>query len=182
MAKEDLGPRPDAVPKKRKQIEDLPDLWIAEWLAGDEIAPGERKKLTAEKERRKTLRPDVVLGVVCCDENATPEQLRTFREVVARIAPTEVVQHPLPGKVNHVVKSLGVPVTVLPFSTSERKTPLLGGVRDDVVRKATVVVAIPKETGAFIGDARSPVPAAIRLAKHRSMPVRIILPNGQEVT
>jgi hypothetical protein len=177
MAKEDVGPRPEVVPKKRRQIEELPDLWIAEWLAGDDIAPGERKKLTAEKERRKTLRPDVVLGVVCCDENATPEQLRTLREVLARIAPTEVHQHPLPGKVNHLVRSLGVPVTV--HSRAGMRNELL---RYEVVRKATVLVAIQKETTVQPLAAVTGVPAAIGLAKHRSMPVRIILPNGTEVT
>lgn len=181
MAKEDVGPLPEVVPKKRSQIEALPDLWIAQWLgeslATSVLTPGERKKLLAEKERRKFLKPDVILGVVCCDENATPEQLRTFREVVARIAPTEVVQHPLPGKVNHVVKSLGVPVTVVSNGAMNKQFD-----RDEVVRKSTVLVAIQKETTVQTSSSVSPVPAAIGLAKHRSMPVRIILPNGTEVT
>jgi hypothetical protein len=71
--KEDVGPLPDAVPVKRRHIEQIADLHLAMWLAEDSgITPLQRKKLTTEKERRRTLRPDVILGVVCADEGATP--------------------------------------------------------------------------------------------------------------
>lgn len=168
--KEDVGPLPDAVPKKRRQIEQITDLHLAMWLdAESDITPLERKKLTAEKERRKTLKPDIILGVVCCTEGATPDQLRTLRKVLLRIAPTEVHQHPLPSKVNFIVKSLG----------TQRAVHNAPG---EVVRASTVVVALPKETEKFLASSKSLIAESIKLAKHRSTPVRVILPDGREVS
>lgn len=167
--KEDVGPLPTTVPKKRNQIETIADLHLAMWLAGDVITPLERKKLVAEKERRKYLKPDVILGVICCDEGATPEQLRKLREVLPRIAPTEIRQHPLPGKVNYIVKSVGVKRAV-------EDSP------SEVVRVSTVVIALPKETAKYLSASKSVIARSIALAKHRTTPVRVILPDGTEVT
>lgn len=175
--KDDVGPLPDAVPKKRRQIEQIADLHLAMWLdEGSGITPLERKKLTAEKERRKFLKPDVLLGVICAEEGATPEQLRKLREVLPRIAPTKIHQHPLPGKVNHVVKSLGVPVSVHSMKPGYQMASM-----GEVVRESTVVVAITKETEKYLSGSGSPVAMSIKLAKHRSTPVRVILPSGEEV-
>jgi hypothetical protein len=87
-----------------------------------------------------------------------------------------VHQHPLPGKVNYVVKQLDVK-RHMHVGPVDRVNP----VALDVVREATVVVALPKETEKYLSASKSTVARAIRLAKHRSTPVRVILPDGKEL-
>lgn len=172
MAKEDLPPRPDSPPRNRRQLEALPDLWIAEWLAGDTIKPGERKKLEALKESRKHRKPDVVLGVVVAPEGMTPEQFKTFQRVLPRMGATEVHHTLLPGKVYRIVKELGVPmVRYDQYGQNER----------DVIKSASVLLAAPKEPAIRTYATRG-VWSMIGLAKHRSVPVRIVLPDGKEAT
>lgn len=172
MAKEDLPPRPDSPPRNRRQLEALPDLWIAEWLAGDTLKPGERKKLEALKESRKHRKPDVVLGVVVASEGMTPEQFKTFQRVLPLMGATEVHHTYLPGKVYRVIKELGVPLVI----HDEHQAT-----NGDVVKAATVLLAAPKEPDTKT-YATPGVWSIIGSAKHRSLPVRIVLPDGKEAT
>lgn len=184
MAKEDVPPLPDKVPRNRRQVEAILDVHLAQWLAGEMLTPGERKKLQAEKDRRKTLKPELVVGVVCGNEGATPEQLRTLREVLPRIAPTKIVQHPLPGKVNHVVRKMESDTVKREIlvdgdgSSTHRALLMIA-----VARRCNTLVAIQKETNIQpmqVGNNTRGVVSAIGLARHRGIPVRVILPNGKE--
>lgn len=177
--KDDVGPLPDKVPRNRRQIEAIVDVHLATWLASDTLTPGERKKLVAEKERRKALAPEIVVGVVCGNEGATPAQLKKLREVLQRIKPTQVHQIPLPGKVNYVVKSFHVPQSVHVREGMTYQQTLA-----EVVRESTVLVAIQKETTVQeikVGDWSRGIASAIGYARHRTTPVRIILPDGEEI-
>lgn len=166
--KDDVGPLPDTVPKKRRAIEQLADLHVALWLAGDDITPLERKKLTAEKERRKTLRPPVKVGLLVPQEGLTPLQFKAFQEALPSMGATEVHFPELPSKVYYVVKQVA--------GAERHKYGVALGYADalaKVVRESTVVLAFPK--GA---EAKDAVNANIKYAKHRSIPVRVIGPGG----
>jgi hypothetical protein len=88
--KEDVQELPAKVPSKRYQIEKLLDLHIAMWLASDTITARERARLEAEKERRKTLRPTVILTAVTCREGMTPRQRKKMAEITRAIKPTRL--------------------------------------------------------------------------------------------
>lgn len=56
------------------------------------------------------------------------------------------------------------------------KSLSIASVGDDI-KEANVVVCLPKETRRTLG---SPVWEAERYARHRKLPVKVILPNGEE--
>lgn len=183
MAKDDVPALPNKVPRNRRQVQAILDVHLAMWLYGDTLTPGERKKLQAEKDRRKQQRPELVLGVVCGNEGATPEQVRKLREVLPRIAPTKINQVPLPSKLNYVIRAL-VREQGLEQRVFLRPNVGVGEHMLDVVRESNTLVAIQKETTVQeikLGDHTRGVASAIGLARHRGIPVRVILPNGEEV-
>lgn len=168
--KEDVQELPAVVPRKRRQVEQALDLHIAIWL-DSEITPSERRRLLAEKQRRKNLTPDVVVGLVVADEGVTPIQLASLREELGRLEPTKIV-HPgvASSKVHGACKAQGVPVEVYhdgdPISRAK-----------EVVRAAEVLVAAPKEPTE--PNEKTGVWSIIRYARNRSLRVRVILPDGQ---
>lgn len=171
--KDDIPPLPDAVPKKRRHIENILPVHLAMWLDDSSgITPLERKKLRAEHERRKFLKPDVVLGVVVGSEGMTPPQFRTFQRVIVGMGATEVHHARLPAKVYHVTKSLEVPIVL--HGDLELYDPR------EMVRKCTVIVAAPKEQ-TVQSYSSGGVWSVVGFAKNRSLPVKVILPDGKEV-
>lgn len=149
-AMKDDAPTPNAVPRKRRDMHDALDRWIAEWLARSNLTVAERERLEAEKARRKLTRgrrPDVVLGVLVDREGMTPAQNKALKDYVAETGATREL------------------------SSGDHKA---------VVRVATILFAAPKH-------ARQPangepgVWAAIRYARHRRVPVRVVLPNGKDM-
>lgn len=168
MSKEDLGPRPDKPPKSKRQLAQLPDVWIAEWLASDTIMPGERKKLQAIKDERKSRHPDVLVALILAREGMTPEQFKSFQRVLPAMGATEIhIDIPVPAKPYRVVRSLGVPI-INHFLTPK-----------DAIRSSTVVLAVPKETE-VMPYATPGVWHLVGFARNRSMPVKVIMPDGRE--
>lgn len=170
--KEDLGPRPAKPPKSKRALAQLPDVWIAEWLASEDISPGDRKKLQAIKDERKAHHPDVKLAFIPSQAGMTPEQFRAFQRIVPNMGATEVHLHGrIEGKPYQVFKKLGVPIE---FHTSVG----IDGAKE-MLRQSTVVIAVPKETTvkayATLGTWE-----LIGYARNRSMPVKIIMPDGRE--
>jgi len=137
----DDAPLPDAVPHKRRQVETLLDRHIAMWLASPDITPSERRRLQAEKDRRKALTPEDRVVVLVGREGMTPQQRARMAELVAG-------------------------------ATSVAK-----GCSPDVVKTADRVVATPKETQEPVRKDTG-VWAMIRYAKHRRLPVSVIMPDG----
>lgn len=169
--KEDLGPRPDRPPKSKRQLAQLPDVWIAEWLASDTIMPGDRKKLETIKEERKHRHPDVKLAILLGPEGMTPEQFRTFQRMIPSMNATEIHHTRLPGKLYRVIKEQGVPSIMYDD---------FGGGIQDMIRDSTVAIAFPKETTRQPYSTRRSVWSDIGYAVHRSMPVKVIMPDGRE--
>lgn len=163
MAKDDVIELPAQVPRKRRALEAVPDMWLAVWANDDTLSPGDLKRAVGERQRRKRLRPDRVAGLVVEPEGVTPEQLAGIRAILERTQPTAIVQTYVPTKVHTVSKSVAVPITVLPD-------------RREVVKQADVVIACPR-TANPISEG---VWELIRYARHRSTEVSIITPDWSE--
>lgn len=157
----DDAPLPDSVPRKRRQIESLLDRHIAVWLAGETLAPSDRRRLEEEKARRRTSVPDRLVGVLVGAAGVAPPQLDALPGLLA--GATEVTHPGVSSRVHTACRSVGVPVVV------RRDDPR------EVVRASDLVVAVlngPKADGTEVWE-------WVRYARHRGVPVRAVLPDGQ---
>lgn len=163
--KEDIGPAPERPPAKRRQLEAVPDLWIAQWLAGDTLTPSERRRLEDEKGRRKAASPDKPVGVLVGHEGVTPHQMVTLMTLVEGMRPTEIHHPGLPSRLHMQLRGLEVPVVVH------------GGDYKEVVKASESVIVCPKEHQ----PGKSAMWEMLRYAKHRRLPARAVLPDGRIV-
>jgi hypothetical protein len=163
---------PDEVPSKRRQLEGALDKWLAVWLTRDDLTPSQRRRLEEEKARRKALVPDQRVGVLVGAEGCTREQRARIMDVVAALQPTEI-HHPGLSSPMHQACRRVAPVVV----HQDGIRP--AGTRDmqDVVKAAHVVVGAVRSRS----PEGTPVWEMIRYAKHRSLPVRVVLPDGSEL-
>lgn len=169
--KEDVPPRPDRVPRKRKQVETMLAVHLAEWLAEDTITPSERRLLEREKQRRGKLVEDNSVGLLVGQEGITPEQLGRVREALAEAHPTEIHHPGTTSRLHNLCRALGVPVHV----HRDVRVPESG--MELVIRQSHRVIALPREQTETVSA--SPVWRMIRRAKHRKVPVQIVLPSGR---
>lgn len=172
MAKDDLGEAPLEVPKKRRVLEQMPDLWLAQWLARDTLTPSERRRIAEQRQTRKDRKgkEEVKLGIVAAAEGATPEQKNMLREMIEGYAPTEIHRYQLPRYIHsRMLVHMGAPI-------------LAEESNNDVVRHSTVVIAVAKETVEPLHKDDNPVWSAVKYARHRKIPVKVILPDGKVST
>lgn len=170
--KDDLPERPAKVPTKDRQLQALPDLWVAQWLASDTLTYGERRRLEALRASRRARRADVPVGLLVGAEGATAPQLEVVADELRRAGPTEI-HHPgnVPARLHGACKRLGVPVI------QHRDVRSIEGGMREVVRRSSLIIAAPREMSEHATG--SPVWNLIRHAKHRSVPVHIVLPDGR---
>src|SRR4051812_26992531 len=113
MSKED-APVPDVVPRKRRQLEQAPPVWLATWLDRDDLSPGDRGRIEAEKRRRKVYRATNAMrvGVIVAQEGMTPLQLAALADVLRETGATELAHATLRPKVHGslmaICRELGV--------------------------------------------------------------------------
>lgn len=167
----DETPLPAKVPVKRRQIETLLDVHIAMWLASDDISPSERRKLEAEKARRKALKGEEV--IVCFLQARTgmsPVQRQVVGVVLDQIKPTLAI---------HVEDYGGA---IPRFHALARKLEIPQELYKDereAIRRADVVIATPNTATPPRRDQRyGTVWSNITYAADRDLPVKIILPDG----
>lgn len=169
--KED-APAPKDIPRKRRQLEAAPDLWLAVWLDRD-LLPPERRRVQEEKDRRRAARArqSRLVGVVLGYEGVTPPQREAIGESLRGGLVTEVYSNQqLKARwLRSICHDLGVPI--------HHDSP------GNLIRAVDMVIAAPRETIAPTNTPtweRSPVWAAISYAKHRSIAVKVILSDGKE--
>jgi hypothetical protein len=158
----DDAPAPDEIPTKRRQLHDVPDYWLAVWASRDNLTNTERARVGEERDRRKHARrqQDVTVGVLVGPEGATPEQTEYIVGYLLTLGATTIVAVDLPAKIERRLD--GIPVAGAPdFQV--------------VVRASDVVLAAPRAS-----QAAGVVLDGIRYARHRRVPVRVVLPNGME--
>lgn len=168
--KHDVGPLPARVPAKKRQVEQLADLHIAQWLDGDGLTPSERRKLEEEKARRRALVPDRVLGVLVGEEGLTPVQFGVLAMAVKRSGATAIMA---PRVARLLYSTCG---QVAPTQTVFAKT--YDEAMKEIVRQSHFVVAGPKERFEPAKKDQG-VWAMVRYAKHRSLAVTVVTPDGR---
>jgi hypothetical protein len=166
-------PLPAKVPGKRRALEVALDLHIAMWLDDETITPSERRRLGAEKQRRRQLRAAGrrPVGLLLPSQGVTAAQRAGIMEQLRALDPTIIYHHGVSGAMHHECKSLA-PVEVL------RGDGMLG--HRAVVHRSEAIVAAVKEN-AVMPYATPGVWLMIGLARHRSLPVRVVAPNGKEL-
>lgn len=171
MSKDDVE-IPAEVPKKRKVLESPQtlDKWLAVWANDPNQPPSARTRAQGERDRRRRLVPDVRVGVIVGEEGMTPAQRDGVLERVMAAGPTQLVV--LAPRMRHLRMLLN--------AVAAGETVGLLTCEDDqaLVRESTTLVAAPKETekpGVVAG-----VWEAVRYAKHRRLPVRVVMPDGEE--
>lgn len=168
MSKDDTPPLPDRVPAKRRQIGALLDVHIAMWLASDKLTPSERRRLGEEKARRKALVPERSVGLLVGREGVTPTQGAKLLRLLRDADPT-VIHHPgVSGPLHSACRGVA-------DVEAHRDVRSDDNALRAVVKQAThLVIGAPKENR----PAQSPVWDAVRYAKHRSIAVKVVLPDG----
>lgn len=165
--KTDLPDTPLHPPAKRRALEQAPDLWIAQWLAGDDLTPSERRRVEEVKARRRALVRDMRVGLVVGDAGVTPPQLLALADALGGSGATEIHHAGVTSRVHSACKAVGVPVVVHHGETLQH-----------VVRVSDTVIAAPKET--YEPERKTGVWDIIRYAKHRNLAVTIIMPDGEK--
>lgn len=155
---------PLTIPRKRRHLERAPDLFLAVWASRDETADWERQRVQAERDRRKKLKPSVKVAVLIGGEGLTPAQRGRFAGLLIEMEPTTL--YLVPDALTHVRKLVaGIPSHVSDFHAA--------------IRDASLVLAFPKDHREPIGKAG--VWLGVRYARHRNIPLKVFLPNGDEL-
>lgn len=166
---------PQEVPKKRRQVETALDIHIAMWLSSDDLTSSERKRLEREKQRRKSLTPEKTVGILVGQEGITPAQEKKLFDIVEAYQTEQRVQY-----IYTVPQDQPKLRRKLHYSTDEATiVTIVATDLKEIVYQSTQCLAFPKESEEPVQKIAE-VWAAIRHAKHRSMPVRIIMPDGNE--
>lgn len=172
-------PVPDVIPRKRRQLEDesfVLDRFIAVWLTREDLTPSERRRLDAERERRRAAGPDVLVGLVVAEEGTTPPQFMRVLEQLRALRATKVVHTYLPRKHHGTLvgacHELGV----------ERELVIdVRGIEQaarTVITGVDAVILAPRE--ATVQTHATPgVWSAVGLARHRGVPTTVVLPSGE---
>jgi hypothetical protein len=166
----DVDDIPDAPPRKRRQLEDVPDKWLAVWAADERLPVGDRKRVRDLRERRKRDRMVVQrsVGVLVTPAGVSPSQTERLIILLDRLKPTEI-HHPYMSPVVHrACAATGAIVTVHRGEGGDMTT----------AQCVEVLVGLVKDT--TMPDHKQGVPVwdALRRAKDRDVDVKVIWPDG----
>lgn len=178
MSKDDLPPCPERPPKKRKALNDAPDIWLRTWLERSNLTPSERKKVqeVVDHRRAERKRETVRLGVLVGHEGMTPQQVLALENVFS-ISGMELGSIHLtwvPSKIYQMCVRRGVSVVVHEGRTWTAQA-------SEVVKNSDLIIAAPKETQEPVQKVTGSVWGMVKYAKHRSVPVKVIEPGGNLV-
>jgi hypothetical protein len=190
--KDDVGPAPDDVPKKRRQLEAAPDLWLAMWLGRDDLTPSERRRVQEEKDRRKERTVPVIVGFTGTREGLTPQQRSRLREELSQDGIVEAHHGDCVGgdeQFHSLCRGAKIPIVIHPPDNGKARAFCDGADRiekakpfldrnKDIVRASSLMYGCPKERS-------EPPPArgqgtwsTIRYARSRGVMLKVIMPDG----
>lgn len=161
---------PAVPPRKRRQLEATPAKWLAVWAADESLPPSQRRRAQDERDRRKRNAGTSfeIVGVLVGAEGATPEQVDYVR---ARVPAAKRVKAPRPLK-------LGLkPNTFVLCGEPWAGTTLQERLKY-IVRTSSAVIATPEKD--HDPQRVEGVWEAVRYAKHRNVPVTVVMPDGKE--
>jgi hypothetical protein len=173
MAKDDvIADMPATVPTKRKALKEAPDVWLAIWASDKSLPPSQRKRAQAERDERKAAVPDRRVGLLLGQEGLTPEQFDRLKELLATSGATEVHHPGVASRVHTACRSLGVPVMPhrdVRVGDDERAKLVCRALTGQSADRVYAFPPAGRAEGLWDG---------IRYAKHRSIPVIVVLPDG----
>lgn len=175
MSKDDIPPLPSRVPTKRRHLEALLDVHIATWLATGNLSSLEREYLEQEKERRQLAKKVFILrlGLVVAVEGVTPHQQESILFLLRKDEPTHIIHHRLPSRLHQACRKVTKEVVVMSSGSYADRTRA-------VVRVSQALIAAPKELHEPRGHKEDgTVWSGIKYARHRGIPVQIVLPTGE---
>jgi hypothetical protein len=198
--KEDLGPAPERPPHKRRQLESAPAIWLAIWADSDSLTPSERRRVQAERDRRKNKALPVIVGVTATREGLSPPQRAFIREYLEEHCPPELIAE---NKVeahhgdcvggdeqfHEICLDLGIPVVLHPPEDPRLRAYCQGAIRSekakpylernkDIVRASTVLLGAPREKFEPPAARGQGTWSTIRYARQRSKPHIVIMADG----
>jgi len=193
MSKEDLGDAPEQVPKKRRALEQAPDLWVAQWLARDSLTPSERRRVQEVKDSRKRPAVRVIVGFTGTRSGMTPQQKSLVREALR--GADEAHHGDCIGadeQFHELARREGVDVVIHPPSDAKQRAWCQGAIRveqakpyldrnKDIVQASTVLVGTPKELYEPQPGRGQGTWSTIRYARNRSVRRRVFMPDGKEL-
>jgi hypothetical protein len=144
-------------------------LDIAFWLEAPSLTPSYLGRVTEEKQRRRRLDRSYTVGIIVGPEGTTPKQLEAIRELVNRPDITEV----------HAGTAMRLRLPEGLFRL-HNDIPNLEARHKKIVKSSKVIVAAPREMEKPSSYGKWGVWSAVRYAKNRNLPVRIVMPNGKE--
>lgn len=163
MAKEDVADLPAVPPRKRRALQGVPDLWLALWASDEGLSRGDRSRAQSERERRRRLKPEKIVGLVIEQEGVTPQQLEGIKVSLMKSGASGLTYPRVPAPVHSACRALNLPITV-----AEN--------RREVIRASHLVIAAPRT----VNPIDTGVWELIRYARHRSTPSIIIAPDWRE--
>ena len=169
---------PDEIPSKRRALHDALDVWIATWLAHPNLTPADRRRLQAEKDRRRAMRrvEALTVGLIAAEAGMTPHQFVAVLKALQGSGATSVLHTRLPRRAHGTI--------VGACNAMGASHTLVADIRDEqaaaraIVHEADVVIAAPRETTAQT-YATPGVWSIIGLAHHRRLAVLVVFPNGE---
>lgn len=167
---------PAAPPRKRRQLEQVPDVWLAIWLDSDHLSPSDRRRCEQEKADRAARRKlaDFKVGLIVNQYGLPKEQLTAAIEALQESGATEVHHGGVPRRLHNAAREIGVTHHQEPgWRYAEERDKA-------VIYAVDAIIACPKETTVQT-HATPGVWKAIGYAKHRGLPVTVILPNGGQL-
>jgi hypothetical protein len=187
--KDDLPPIPSEPPRKARQLETAPDYWLAVWANDESLTPSQRRKVQTERDRRKVLKPTVIIGFTGTQAGMTPKQRFEVRGLLTAMRPDEVHHGDCVGAdatFHDEAIELQVPVVIHPPTNDSKRAWCKGALRvetakpylernKDIVTASTVLIATPKEMSEQL---RSGTWSTIRYANNRGTKTIVIMPNG----
>lgn len=193
--KEDLGPPPPHPPHKRRQLEQSPAIWLAIWADNKDgvLTPSELRRVGEERERRKNLVVEVVLGFTATRAGVTPLQKSAIRELVNQIKPIEAHHGDCVGGdawFHKMCYSLKIPIVIHPPENNKLRAWCRGAARierakpflernKDIVRASTVMIGAPKEMHEPPPQQGQGTWSTIRFSRTRDKSMIVVMPDGR---
>lgn len=168
---------PAAPPRKRRQLERVPDVWLAIWLDSEHLSASDRRRVETEKADRAARRKltEFRVGLIVTQYGLPREQIAGAIEALEKSGATEVHHGGVPPKLHNAAREIGV---------THHKEPgwRYAEERDKAVICAVdAIIACPKET--TVQTYATPgVWTAIGYARHRGLPVTVIAPDGKQLS
>lgn len=162
---------PRVIPAKRRALQAAPDLFLAVWLAREDLTPSERRRVQEVRDSRKA-KTNVVGYFVDAGHGMTPEQRAAVRGELegATLAVHRGGYEGGARRFHGLARNVGVEV----------KQPVEETV---ICESADLILATPRESAAPPQkmDRSEGVWAMIRHARRRGVRVKVIRPDGTEL-